>query len=482
MTTASKPKTPPQDRAVRTLLSVVEDLSVEKEDEGLLFATLEHIVAELDITGGVAFTAGAESGDLDAVAEHGISDDKADSATELAGMALQAGRPLIDATDSGWIAATPLSRKGRQLGVLALFDDTGQEPPQMTLLEALGLQIGTGLDNARLYDELRQTSARTDTLNRIARALSSGTSLPGVMPAFAKEMAELEPFDLLTVAFVNEGGDYLEGVTHPPDRTWGLDSVIPVVGSGPGSVALNDRPIVQEDIVKGHRFIEDMRLLESDIRSYVLLPLGARDYTAGVIALGSRQPGAYDEATIDRLQPLINAIALNLEHVRLLQRSQEQSITDEVTPLYNLRFFHQTLDRELKMVDRYKSILSLVFADLDRFKPINDQYGHLRGTRVLREVGFLIRTTARETDYPVRYGGDEFCVVLPQTGNEEATGFAERLRTVIGDHVFLQEEGINATVGVSVGIATYPDEAKTKNDLIKLADSRMYADKGDRGR
>ena len=175
-------------------------------------------------------------------------------------------------------------------------------------------------------------------------------------------------------------------------------------------------------------------------------------------------------------------MSLNLEHVRLLQRSQEQSITDEVTPLFNLRFFHQMLDRELKMVDRYESYLSLVFADLDRFKPINDQHGHLRGTRVLREVGFLIRMTSRETDYPVRYGGDEFCVVLPQTGHEEATGFGERLRRVIEDHVFLQEEGINATIGVSVGIATYPDEAKTKNDLIKLADSRMYADKGSRSR
>ena len=482
MTTASKPKTPSQDRTVRTLLSVVEDLSVEKEEEGLLFATLEHVVRELAITGGVAFIASSEGGALDAVAEHGVTGDKADAATELAWMALQTGRPLINETETGWIAATPLSRKGRQLGVMAVFDDSGQEPPAMALLEALGLQIGTGLDNTRLYEELRRTSARTDTLNRIARAVSSGTELQAVMPAFAREMGDLEPFDLLTVAFVSESGDYLEGVTHPADRNWGMDSVIPVIGSGPGFVALNDRPIVQEDILKGHRFIEDMRLLESDIRSYVLFPLSVRDGAVGMIALGSREAGAYDEATIDRLQPLINSMSLNLEHVRLLQRSQEQSISDEVTPLFNLRFFHQILDRELRMVDRYESNLSLVFADLDRFKPINDQYGHLRGTRVLREVGFLIRMTSRETDYPVRYGGDEFCVVLPQTGHEEATGFGERLRGVIEDHVFLQEEGINATIGMSVGIATYPDEAKTKNDLIKLADSRMYADKGSRAR
>ena len=288
MTTASKPKTPSRDRTVRTLLSVVEDLSVEKEEEGLLYATLEHIVRELAITGGVAFIAGSGASELDAVAEHGVSGDRADAATELAGMTLQTGRPLINATETGWIAATPLSRKGRLLGVMAVFDDEGQEPPSMELLEALGLQIGTGLDNTRLYEELRRTSARTETLNRIARALSSGTELQAVMPAFAKEMADLESFDLLTVAFVNESGDYLEGITHPDGRNWGMDSVIPVVGSGPGFVALNDRAIVQEDILRGHRFIEDMRLLEADIRSYVLLPLSVRDGAVGMIALGSR--------------------------------------------------------------------------------------------------------------------------------------------------------------------------------------------------
>ena len=103
MTTASKPKAAAEDRTVRALLSVVEDLSVEKEDEGLLYATLEHVVRELSISGGVAFTTGPESGELDAVAEHGMTDDKTDAATELAWMALQTCRPLINATESGWM-------------------------------------------------------------------------------------------------------------------------------------------------------------------------------------------------------------------------------------------------------------------------------------------------------------------------------------------------------------------------------------------
>jgi diguanylate cyclase (GGDEF)-like protein len=125
-------------------------------------------------------------------------------------------------------------------------------------------------------------------------------------------------------------------------------------------------------------------------------------------------------------------------------------------------------------------VLSLLFVDLDRFKPINDQYGHLRGSRTLREVGFLIRAAVRETDIPARYGGDEFVVILPQTDGPPARLLAEKLRRLVEGHTFLQEEGINARLGVSLGVATYPAEATTKEALIRLADKRMYEDKESR--
>jgi diguanylate cyclase (GGDEF)-like protein len=279
---------------------------------------------------------------------------------------------------------------------------------------------------------------------------------------------------------VNESGDYIEITGYPDEATWGLGSVLPVVGSGPGSVVLNNRAILQRDLLHDHRFIEDMRLLEEGIRSYVILPLNSRGRGIGVLALGSTRSEAYDEATLAHVQPLADSVALAFENVRLFQKTRELSISDEVTPLYNFRFFHQILDRELKLVDRYKSVLSLIFVDLDRFKPINDQFGHLRGSRVLREVGFLLRAAVRETDYPARYGGDEFVVILPQTDSEAANALTEKLRAMVEGHTFLQEEGINARIGMSAGVATYPTEARSKESLIRLADERMYKDKEDR--
>ncbi len=466
-----------QDRSIRALVSLVDELSVERDEAGLIEATLERVVEALGVGGGLTLLLDAHGELVPGVGARLAAPDEA-ALQELARAAVTRQAPMVRVGNEGWLAATPLVSKRCVLGVLTLHDEAeASRPPEGELLEALGKQIGTGLDNARLYTELRASSARLEFLNRISAALTASMDLKTVVPAFAQQIAELQAFDRLACGFVNESGDYIEITGHPEDATWGLGSVLPVVGSGPGLVVLNNEPILQTDLLHAHRFIEDMRLLEEGIRSYMILPLNARGRSIGVLSLGSSQAAAYDETTVAHVQPLADSVALAFENVRLFQKTRELSITDEVTPLYNFRFFHQILDRELKLVERYKSVLSLIFVDLDRFKPINDQWGHLRGSRVLREVGFLLRAAVRETDYPARYGGDEFVVILPQTDGQSARFLAEKLRSMIEEHTFLQEEGINARLGVSLGVATFPTDARSKESLIRLADERMYGDK-----
>jgi len=466
------------DRETRALLAVGADLNVERGPEGVLRTALGRLMETLGLRGGLGWLADDSRSEALSTGDVTLAPVQLSEVDRLGDEASRSGRPQVSALPDGrWLAAVPLLRGAQLLGVLVMLGESGSTAPDTAWLSGLGHQVGAGLDNARLYLDLRQASQRAEALGRISRTLASGSELKSVVPSFAAEVGSLQPFDRLAAAFVDESGDYLEVVTHPPDTAWGLGEVVPVVGSGLGFVVLNDRPVLQKDLLHKHRFIEDMRLLEDGIRSYVLLPLTARRRTIGVLGLGASEANRYDELTLARMQPLANAVALALENLRLFQKTRELSITDEVTPLYNVRFFHQILDRELKLVDRYRSVLTLLFIDLDRFKPINDQFGHLRGTRVLREVGFLISALVRETDYPVRYGGDEFCVVLPQTDTESAHNFAERLREAIQGHTFLQEEGIDARLGVSLGVATYPTEASTKETLIRLADERMYQDK-----
>jgi diguanylate cyclase (GGDEF)-like protein len=462
-------------RLLGAIVSLVDDLTVERQEAGLLRSTLEHVVNSLSLAGGITYAVG-EEGDPEEVAEHHLAADPA-LALDLARAALQHGPLVLDLPAAGRLFGAPLLSGTRTLGALVLHDGAAAPTLDQELLVLLGKLIGTGLDNVRLYAELRASSGRVEALRRITATVTSGRELSAIVPAFAAEVGALAPFDRLACGFVNETGDYIEMVSHPEGSSWGLGAVLPVVGSGPGFVALNNRPVLQRDLVHEHRYLEDMRLLEEGLRSYVIFPLTSRERAIGVVALGSTRVGTFGEETLARLQPLADAVAVAFENVRLFQKTREMSITDEVTPLHNFRYFHQALDRELKLVNRYGSTLSLLFVDLDRFKPINDQYGHLRGSRTLREVGFLIRAAVRETDIPARYGGDEFVVILPQTDGAPARVLAEKLRRIVEGHTFLQEEGINARLGVSLGVATYPAEANSKEALIRLADKRMYEDK-----
>ncbi len=418
-----------QDRTIRVLLALVEDLTIERDEDRLLHSTLDHVVAALGLSAGATYVIGPDDTlTLGAESIPGIGEDA--RMRELAEGVFNRDRPTVqEAEEGGWLAATPLVAASRIIGAIVVEDLRPESyPPDLELLEAIGKQVGNGLENARLYAELRASSHRVELLNRITTSLASGQTLAEIVPAFARELQDLQAFDRMACGFVNESGDYLEVAGHPEGTAWGLGSVIPVVGSGPGFVVLNNKFVLQADLVHAHRFIEDMRLLEEGIRSYVILPLNARGHSVGFLALGSESEHAFDEGTLARMQPLANSVALAFENVRLLQRTRELSITDEVTPLYNFRYFHQLLDRELKLSERYRAPLSLIFIDLDRFKPINDLYGHLRGSRTLREVGFLIRAAVRETDYPARYGGDEFTVICPQTDGPAARVLAEKLR------------------------------------------------------
>ena len=150
---------------------------------------------------------------------------------------------------------------------------------------------------------------------------------------------------------------------------------------------------------------------------------------------------------------------------------------DDLTKLYNSRYLNVVLDRELKRSERYRNFFSVLFMDLDFFKRVNDTHGHLVGTRVLVEAGNVLRSCVRETDTVVRYGGDEFVVLLVETRAEEAILVAERMRKMIEEKPFGQEKGLDIRLTISIGIAAFPEHATTKQHLLNLADKAMYRGK-----
>ena len=232
------------------------------------------------------------------------------------------------------------------------------------------------------------------------------------------------------------------------------------------------------------------------------LPFASRDISddrrdggtpaAAVIAFPLRSRGrilggviGIDTATSDRvpvvsprLQAVIGALlepaAVALDNAIRMQRAQAMTITDDLTQLYNTRHLSEVLRQEGKRAARTGHPLSLLFIDLDGFKEINDAHGHLYGSRALVEAGAIIQGCARETDVVARFGGDEFAVVLPDTGSEGAMVVADRVRRQIAGHLFLQAEGYNFRLTASAGVATLPDIVPTVDRLMQAADDAMY--------
>jgi diguanylate cyclase (GGDEF)-like protein len=174
------------------------------------------------------------------------------------------------------------------------------------------------------------------------------------------------------------------------------------------------------------------------------------------------------------LRVLLEPAAVAIDNAILLKRAEALSVTDDLTSLYNSRYLNQVLRRETKRASRNGRPLSLLFIDLDGFKAVNDSHGHLSGSRALVEAAAVIRGSARETDVVARFGGDEFALILPDTGADGAYSVGERIRERLAAHQFLAADGLNLRLTASVGVATLPDAATSAEELMQAADAAMY--------
>jgi diguanylate cyclase (GGDEF)-like protein len=223
---------------------------------------------------------------------------------------------------------------------------------------------------------------------------------------------------------------------------------------------------------------KDSRGAQGVTGSAIAFPLVCRNRTVGALVGLDPAPSAAVPTLGPALAVAFRAIleppAIALDNALVLQRSEAVSVTDDLTGLYNSRYLNLVLRRESKRASRSGRPLSLLFLDLDGFKQVNDTHGHLAGSKALVEASAIIHGSARETDVAARFGGDEFSVVLPDTGREGAVSVAERIRDRIGACEFLASDGLSIHLTASIGVATLPDVAASAEELLRAADVAMY--------
>jgi diguanylate cyclase (GGDEF)-like protein len=253
------------------------------------------------------------------------------------------------------------------------------------------------------------------------------------------------------------------------------------VGEGiAGTVAQEGKPIFIQNVRNDSRFssrVDDMTGFET--RSIICLPLVVRGEIIGVLeVINIENENFFLTTYLPLLNILGDYIAIALDNVRNFKKLQEKSFIDDLTGFYNTRYLTWTLDNLVNHIMEEGSRLSVVFLDMDNFKNVVDTHGHLLGSKVLVEVASVIGRLLDPQDSLIRYGGDEFIILLPHQDKNAAFEFVCRLRRAVNHSCFLFEEGINLHLTASYGIATLPDDARDKADLLKLADAALFSSKG----
>ena len=215
-----------------------------------------------------------------------------------------------------------------------------------------------------------------------------------------------------------------------------------------------------------------------ELKDAIMLFVRYKSVLQGIVILFSEPgKGFSDETNLKNLIFLIDQSSLALENAARYNTAKNLLYMDELTGLFNYRYLDIALEREIRRAERYGSNLSVLFLDIDMFKNVNDKHGHLIGSKVLTEMGMLMKRSVRDVDTVIRYGGDEYTIILVETGMEGAATVAERIRSTIEAHAFIACEGFDIKLTVSMGYACYPEDSKSKVELLELADQAMYRGK-----
>jgi len=367
----------------------------------------------------------------------------------------------------------PLMNEGKIVAIVAISekrDGRLYTVEDIDLLESITTQVAASMQKEYSRERLKEQDRETALLNRLTSIITSSMSIQMIFEGFAQELKKAADIDWATIAVVDGNELCFMVLSSTIGSAWQPGERIPLEGTATEVVCRDRQAVYESDLKRDHRFSTWQSHLQQGILSVVYLPLNVTDRTIGSLILASRKPNAYSRGQIELLEKVALQIAPSIENAQLYARLEQRSRSDELTGLFNRRYFEERLREELSRHSRYGDVFSIFMIDLDDFKAYNDVYGHPAGDVLLSQIGRIVRNSIRNVDQAFRYGGDEFVVILPQTARDSAYVVAERVRRQIAEE--MQEKATNVTC--SIGLASYPADGVVTNELVDVADTALY--------
>jgi diguanylate cyclase (GGDEF)-like protein len=343
-------------------------------------------------------------------------------------------------------------------------------------------QLERSLNQKRPSHEVQRRVARApnkyNVLLRIIKVANDTLDPSKVLQLIMDNVQKLIPCEAWSILLLKEGQNVLKFERARGAGASGLMYSTLKVGEGiAGWVAKNRKAVIVNDAECDPRFNSKFdRAINFRTKSILCVPLISRNRLLGVVELINKKGRTYrfSKRDLQTASTLLGPIAVSLHNALLFKEGQKLAITDDLTKLYNNRFVNNFLTDWTNKPSTSVRNASLIFLDLDGFKTVNDRYGHLVGGRTLVEVGQIIFSNVRKKDVVARYGGDEFIVILPDTGSEEALVIAEKIRLAIRNYDFMKALAKEIHLSASFGISVFPLHGRTVTELIQKADNAMY--------
>jgi diguanylate cyclase (GGDEF)-like protein len=388
--------------------------------------------------------------------------------SDLEDVRAKIGVDFIPARPARAFCGVPILLGGKPAGVMAALSTEREfqfQERDLEVMQTAAGQLGVAIENARLFSEEQRRARHLAFLNTISKMAISSEDAEQMMADIVREIQKNFRYDHIGIGIMDYSTKEIEIKAEAGTTSQALGRRIPVGTGVLGKVARTGVSALVQNAGPGQ-----LAGVVPESRAVLCMPIKYGESLLGVLNVESHAENAFAPQDVLILNTLADLLATALHNSFVFQKLQQQSITDGLTGIKTRRFFWEALSSEWKRASRSGRPFSVVLIDLDKFKEVNDSLGHLEGDMVLARVGRLLEQKCRQSNVVARYGGDEFIILMPETGIEQSQVLAERLRLWLATDAMLEEHKITG----SFGVASFPVHGFAMEDLIRVADAGMY--------